>query len=199
MSVHLSFDEYQKQALSTAVYPRQYVLMAGETVKPSHPSCIYPVFGLCGEIGEVAQVLTSHMGQTVELGKECGDVLWYVAAICSDLLIGMSDVAEYSTFEAFAQNTLLTNNVHVDDLLVELFIAAGVVSEATKKTIRDADGFVSPERLAVIKVALKRVLVALAAICDRRGISFQSIAQGNLKKLAARAARGTISGSGSNR
>lgn len=199
MRSELTFDQYQKGALSTAVYPRQYVLMGGETVKPGSPSCIYPVFGLCGEIGEVGQVLTNSLGQYWELTKECGDVLWYVAAICSDLSINMSAVAEYEKFEDFDLGVKLTNDVRVDDILHELFIAAGIVAEATKKTIRDSAGVVTPERLKVIVAALRRILVALVSICHERGIDFAVVAQGNLDKLAARAAKGTIQGSGDNR
>lgn len=199
MKSTFTFDEYQKSALSTAVYPRQYVLMGGEAVKSGSPSCIYPVFGLCGEIGEVGQVLTNSLGQYWELSKECGDVLWYVAAICSDLSISMSSVAEYNTFEEFDRSVKLTNYVSVDDLLHELFIAAGVVAEATKKTIRDSDGVVTPERLKVIVAALRRILVALVSICHERGLDFSGVAQGNLDKLAARAAKGTLQGSGDNR
>lgn len=196
MSNPISFAEYQQHALSTAVYPRQYVLMGGETVKPNAPSCVYPVFGLCGEAGEVVQVLNSHLGQTAELNKECGDVLWYVAAICSDLSIQMSDVAGWETFYAFQYNSSLTNSPCLHQLIAELFIAVSIVAEATKKTIRDSNGIVTNERLAVIKAALRRVLVALAAICGQRGIDFGHVAQVNLDKLASRAARGTIQGSG---
>lgn len=196
----LTFDEYQKSALSTAVYPRQYVLMGGETVKSGSPSCIYPVFGLCGEIGEVGQVLTNSLGTYWELIKECGDVLWYVAAICSDLSINMSAVSEYETFEDFDIGVKLTNHdVRIHDILNELFIAAGIVAEATKKTIRDSAGVVTPERLKVIVAALKRVLIALVSICHERGIDFVQAAKHNLEKLASRSARGVISGSGDNR
>lgn len=198
MKSELTFDQYQKSALSTAVYPRQYVLMGGETVKSDSPSCIYPVFGLCGEIGEVGQVLTDGLGSYWELVKECGDVLWYVAAICSDLSINMSVVSEYDKFEDFGFITL-TNNVRGRCMLNELFIAAGIVAEATKKTIRDSAGVVTPERLKIIVAALKRVLVALVAICHEHGIDFVVVAQHNLDKLAARAAKGTIQGSGDNR
>jgi|SRR5689334_2566913 len=197
--MNLTFDEYQSRALTTAVYPRQYVLMGGEAVKPNSPSCIYPVFGLCGEIGEVAQVTVDRLGKIEDLKKECGDVLWYIAAICSDLSIKMGDVAGHETFSMFAANSRLTNNLSVEEMVVELSIAAGIVSEATKKTIRDSDGIVTKERLAAIQVALRRILVALSAICERRGIIFGCVATGNLAKLAGRAAKGTITGSGDNR
>lgn len=195
----LTFQEYEQQALTTAVYPRQYVLLAGEKVKPNAPSCIYPVFGLCGEIGEVVDVLYNTLGQTTELYKECGDVLWYVAAICRDLNINMGDVAGFESFEEFVYHTELTNNISMAELVAELFIAAGIVAEATKKTIRDDGGVTTDKRLAVIKKALYRVLVALSAICRDRSVDFAVVPRINLDKLAARSAKGTIGGSGDNR
>jgi len=195
----LTFDEYQKRALSTAVYPRQYVLMAGEVIKQNSPSCIYPVFGLCGEIGEVADVTANILGTQIDLIKECGDVLWYIAAICSDLSINMRDVAGCDSFAAFGNQNILTSNAHVHEIVRELFIAAGIIAEATKKTIRDSNGVMTKERLAIIQTALKRILVALKSLCTLHGILFTGVPQSNLDKLAARAAKGTISGNGDNR
>jgi len=194
----LSFDEYQLQAAKTAVYPRQFVLTHGQETTPG-ASCIYPVFGLCGEIGEVCQVLTDRLGLSVDLEKECGDVLWYIAAICSDLSIKMSQVAECDTFEAFAHGAWVVSPLSTAGILQELFIAAGTIAEATKKTIRDSGGIVTPERLKVIVAALRRVLVALRSICIHKSLNIASAANGNLAKLAARAAKGTIQGSGDNR
>lgn len=188
----LSFDDYQQRALTTAVYPKQYVHVSGDVVAADAPSCIYPVFGLCGEAGEVAQALNNKLGQTSELSSECGDVLWYVAAICSDLNLDMRSVAGSSTFNEFSYRTALTNNVGVDELLVELLIATGIVAESTKKTIRDSKGIVSPERLKTIVLALRRVMIAISAICERRSISFEAVAQNNLAKLSSRKESGTL-------
>ncbi len=77
----MTFDEYQTQAQSTAIY--------------DHP-IIYPTLGLCGESGEVAEKVKKHMrdGTSLdELKKELGDVLWYLAAIASDLNISLNDIA----------------------------------------------------------------------------------------------------------
>lgn len=53
--------------------------------------------GLTGEAGEVADtvkkaVFHRHPLDRVELVKELGDVLWYVAALCSKLEVPMSEV-----------------------------------------------------------------------------------------------------------
>ena len=80
----MKFNEYQKIAKTTAVYPSEYTV-------------VYPTLGLTGEAGEVAEKVKKHIrGDTKNLGnlkKELGDVLWYLSAIASDLDISLEDVA----------------------------------------------------------------------------------------------------------
>ena len=87
----MNFTEYQNLALSTAIYPMMY-------------KKVYPALGLCGEAGEVAEKIKKVIRDGVDYGyeeefkaeltKELGDVLWYVAALASDLDISLDDVAE---------------------------------------------------------------------------------------------------------
>jgi NTP pyrophosphatase (non-canonical NTP hydrolase) len=54
--------------------------------------------GLCGEAGEVAELVKKHLYHGHPLDKEklrneLGDVLWYVATMASDFGIPLSDVA----------------------------------------------------------------------------------------------------------
>lgn len=92
MSDPLNFDEYQHLANKTALYPGRN----GETIAP------YPALGLAGEAGEVCEeikkairddggVVTAE--RRARLEKELGDILWYVAALCTELDLKMSDVA----------------------------------------------------------------------------------------------------------
>jgi NTP pyrophosphatase (non-canonical NTP hydrolase) len=89
----MTFDEYQKAARETAQYPD-----IGRNVA-------YPTLGLAGETGEVAErvkkmyrddggVLTPQRRDALK--AELGDVLWYVAALCSELGLSMKDVAEHN-------------------------------------------------------------------------------------------------------
>lgn len=86
----MKFSEFEVAALTTALYDDKYRIM-------------YPALGLAGETGEVLEkikkmyrddggVLTDDKRDAVR--KEIGDVLWYVAALCRDLDITMTDVAE---------------------------------------------------------------------------------------------------------
>ena len=84
-----TFDDYQAAAIRTAVYPDSIRIL-------------YPALGLAGEAGEVAnkvkKIYRDDGGQVtddrrVQVAKELGGVLWYVAAVCTDLGLNMGDVA----------------------------------------------------------------------------------------------------------
>lgn len=86
----MTLNEYQKKALETAQYPREY-------------SIIYPTLGLTGEAGEVSdkvkKVLRDHNGDfsesiKCELAKELGDVLWYIATLSHDLGYTLEKIGE---------------------------------------------------------------------------------------------------------
>ncbi len=87
----MNFSDYQKRSRATAQYP---------TI--GHP-VIYPVLGLANEAGEVAgkikKIFRDKGGEigaeTREaLASELGDVLWYIAQVCTELDISLDDVAE---------------------------------------------------------------------------------------------------------
>ncbi len=88
----LDFATYQKAAFSTAVYPGR-----GEG------NWTYAGLGLAGETGEVCEklkkTLRDHGGlmsddRKAALKKELGDVLWYLATLCTELGLSLQDVAE---------------------------------------------------------------------------------------------------------
>ncbi len=85
----MTFDEYQKKVRETAFYPH-------------HMKVSYPVIGLAGEVGEVAEkvkkVFRDKGGKFTDedklaITKEIGDVLWYLANICYDLNVELGDAA----------------------------------------------------------------------------------------------------------
>ncbi|BAW00858.1 MazG nucleotide pyrophosphohydrolase [Thermus thermophilus] len=86
----MTFEEYQKEAQKTALYPEAYRL-------------VYPALGLAGEAGELAnkvkKVLRDHGGRLREEDREAilaelGDVLWYVAQVATDLGESLEAVAQ---------------------------------------------------------------------------------------------------------
>ncbi len=96
----IDFDEYQRKARTTAIYPNK-----GKNL-------IYPVLGLAGETGEVVEKVKKLMrDKDMKIDqefldyvkKELGDVLWYIAAICSELGLSMSEVAEHNLSKLFSR------------------------------------------------------------------------------------------------
>ena len=84
------FNSYQVEAYRTAVYLREIAL----------PYC---VMGLAGETGEVSEVVKkmyrdNHGVMTDEIKRklmlEISDVIWYCAALCTELGVDFSEVAQ---------------------------------------------------------------------------------------------------------
>jgi NTP pyrophosphatase (non-canonical NTP hydrolase) len=93
----LNFEEYEWRSMDTAIYPG---------------TLLYPILGLVGEAGEVAEKVKKHFRDgnhddvqmsdpetemspefRRELAKELGDVLWYVTAVASDIGYSLEEVA----------------------------------------------------------------------------------------------------------
>ena len=86
----MTFNEYQDASRATAIYPPM-----------GHP-VVYPVLGLGDESGEVQgkikKIFRDKGGyispdDRYELAQELGDVLWYLAQICTELDLPLSGVA----------------------------------------------------------------------------------------------------------
>ena len=80
----MDLNSYQKAAEKTAIYAAQHAI-------------IYPALGLAGEAGEVANKVKKMMRDKdfdkSGVKQELGDCLWYIAAMCRDLNVSMSDLA----------------------------------------------------------------------------------------------------------
>lgn len=103
MNTQISFAEYQKATAKTAVYPGQGTPLG----------LIYCALKLTGESGEVSEnvgkairddtLLDVVDGQIIadfllsrrreKLEKELGDVMWYLAQLCTELGLDMNEVA----------------------------------------------------------------------------------------------------------
>ena len=76
---------------------------------------------------------------------------------------------------------------------------AGEVADKVKKVLRDRQGNFSPEVIADLQLELGDVLWYVAQLATELGLELEQIAQANLDKLASRAARNVIGGSGDRR
>lgn len=86
----MTLNEFQKAALETAVYPKEYKV-------------IYPALGITGEAGEcsdkVKKVIRDNNGEFTddrkrEIAKEIGDVLWYCATLAHDIGYSLEEIGE---------------------------------------------------------------------------------------------------------
>lgn len=97
----MNLNEYQKEAQKTAIYPREGIIKV-----------LYPILGMCGESGEAAEkvkkALRDDNGVITEerrraIGKELGDVLWYIAAASKELGYTLQEIAEMNLQKLFAR------------------------------------------------------------------------------------------------
>jgi NTP pyrophosphatase (non-canonical NTP hydrolase) len=88
----MTFDEYQKQAMTTAIIHDNGL-----------NDLMHWVLGVNGEAGEIAEklkkVIRDRDGELTEddkkgILKEVGDVLWYIAALANHLDASLEKIAE---------------------------------------------------------------------------------------------------------
>jgi NTP pyrophosphatase (non-canonical NTP hydrolase) len=87
----MKFEEYQKKSRGTAKYPA------------IGANFVYPVIGLAGEAGEVAnkakKIFRDDRGKITpekrkEISKELGDVLWYLSQVATEFGLELDAVAD---------------------------------------------------------------------------------------------------------
>ena len=102
----MTFDEYQKATAETAIYPQRLRI-------------VYPLIGLDGETGEVAEKVKKTIrdndgifneDEKREIAKELGDVLWYLAAIARDMGYRLDDIAQINLDKIALRNE--RNKIH---------------------------------------------------------------------------------------
>lgn len=79
----MNFNEYQQKAMSFRL---------------ESANSPYAFMGLVGEVGELYGAIAKAMRDDTEIDteyikKELGDILWFVAAITTDMNLNLSDVA----------------------------------------------------------------------------------------------------------
>lgn len=88
----MDFNTYQSLARKTKIYP-------------DGAKIVYPALGLCGECGEVAEKVKKAIRDNngyidderkAALKLECGDVLWYLSNLASDLGLTLEEIARHN-------------------------------------------------------------------------------------------------------
>lgn len=95
----MNFEKYQQESQKTAIYPKK-------------DKFTYLPLGLAGESGEVAEKFKKiirdkdnklNEKDKQEIGKELGDVLWYVSQISTELGLLLDEVAQNNLQKLFSR------------------------------------------------------------------------------------------------
>jgi len=93
------FNAYQRSASKTAIYPDEHRIL-------------YPALGLAGEAGEVANKVKKLIRDgpdgrpkdwREQISSEIGDVLWYCAALATDLNLTLGMIASQNEKKLLAR------------------------------------------------------------------------------------------------
>lgn len=183
----MDYNDFQQQALTTAIYPVDREVD-------------YTIVGLGSEIGELAEVYAEakkgfygklNGEDTKEALSECGDIFWYVAATADALKLNLDWVLKQTTTELHHVSKGLT--------LVDMVVAHGKIQGILKKSIRDNSGFLNDEHESLIAAQLCHIWNHTAQFIYLLGGTENGVMNANLNKLADRKARGVLQGSGNNR
>lgn len=205
---NLTLQEYEKNAIKTALYPN-----VGKNLNYVH--C-----GLGGETGEfldkLKKVIRDNEGKLPEnltpFHKELGDCLWYLTLSCFEYGTTLQNILNY--FESYAGKTIKTFSdfeKYFNDKIIKalylphkekniyeqakkLFIYAGHIL-VRNNTIENSDSYDA----LLTKETLLQYIIILSNLCDMFNVNLEYIAKQNNEKLLKRLENNTIKGSGDNR
>ena len=188
----MNLNQYQKEAITTKIYADEAALS-------------YLALGLGGEaielfekIKENRDIISSLSDKDLQLlAKEIGDVMWYLAGLAEETNQKLGEIA-------FDFSTSLPADIKLDEVVDKLIINTGAILEVFKKAQRDDyELFVKKELVAdkFMKMNLRigQLISVSEYLCSFFGVSMSTILQQNVDKLASRAKRGTLKGSGDER
>jgi NTP pyrophosphatase (non-canonical NTP hydrolase) len=178
----LSLNEYQNEAMRTAIYPEDRGLE-------------YTALGFSSEVGELAEAWLNGKGRegTIKVLSEAGDNYWYVSAIAHSLGEALESVF------VFANVNESIDYMPLDDLFLELAVQAGNIAGAVKKAIRDNGGQLTDDKYDLVMDSLANSLKVLDNIVLHFNATPAGVQAANLDKLADRQRRNVLGGSGDNR
>lgn len=173
----MKLSEYQLAAAKTAAYPREYAVL-------------YPTIGLAGEIGEVCNKCkkiirddgdTLNPDRAAQIRKEIGGVVWYVAALATDLNQRLCDEWALPTKKALT----------INECCLRLSYHSGKIAGLT-------EGYMYGDNVLYM-THLSAILQICAMLLWHLGTNIGTVAQENIDILTSRVERGTLHGDGDDR
>lgn len=174
----LSLNDYQNEALRTAIYPENRGLE-------------YTTLGFASEVGELADAWLHK--QVADILAELGDNYWYLAAIAHSIGEALENVF------VFARTNDDIAYMPLEELFVELAAQSGNIAGAVKKAIRDNGGELTEDKYDVVMDSIANSLLILDTLALHFDATPAGVQAKNLDKLADRQKRNVIGGSGDNR
>jgi len=167
----ITLDDYQKQAVTTAVYPKENQIT-------------YPALGLVDEIGEL---LSTDLADLDNLVAEMGDVMWYCAVLAYDLGIPLHVCHENPDLKNLPDGQALFTN-------------AAIICGRVKKILR-GDGNEEDRhiKVQVISACIGDIVIRIQSLAGQFDVPLVEVCERNLDKLFDRKERGVLKGDGDNR
>lgn len=175
----MNLTEYQHQARATAIYPEQ-------------SRFTYPLLGMIGECGEVAEkikkIIRDEDNAITETKKddikmELGDLLWYCANICCETNENMATIYELKELGLFDS----LEKMDLPELVMRINARIGCIVS-----------FINREQL-MHQSAMSGILSCIEQIGKMCGYTLSDICDANISKLQSRKNRNKIKGDGDNR
>lgn len=180
----MRLNEYQKKAITTKIYDNSVAIP-------------YVILGICGESAELYEKIDETCGDKnfsdlSLLSKETVDVVWYLAAWAEENGLKLEDIEELSK---------LPIEESITDLMSDLVIYSGQIAEYAKKALRDnfddiSNGVYPTSKMDATNLATSNLLRTIRGIISYYNLDFNTCLQENIDKLASRARRGVLGGSG---
>lgn len=180
----LNLNEYQRVAITDKIYDDSVAIP-------------YVVLGIAGEVTElyekiIEQIKYGNSYDMTLLSKEVGDVMWYLAAYADETDQQLEDL------EALVEFVPCEG---IQNILDEMILYSGSISEYTKKALRDdfeliKVGKFNEHKLSRVNVCVGGLIMVLKRISCYYSLGLDTIINDNIEKLRSRAERGTLKGSG---
>lgn len=177
----MDIKEYQKAALTTAIFPASVKI-------------IYPSWGLMGELGEFSNKIKKIIRDNnfridddnrLHAMLELGDIMWYAVVLLNS--VGL---------EPEKYNTTHRNISEGDATLISFETFSDLCDKCLSFT-KAAKNYHS--RPIILKRSFVELVCDVEILAGQLGYTLEQVMQANIDKLASRAKRGTIGGSGDDR
>jgi len=199
-----SLDEYQLKATETAIYKVKVADLLGsasfdwfdlDAVLYAKLGSLmrmwYVGLGLAGEICELIAIVDNGTLDVESITAELGDCMWYAAMIAQELEMPLSDVARHGV--------LPPQGMAGARLLTRLIKQYGAVANTLKRLLRDENGKPSKESKEKLVKAVGSMVATVNILSKYYEVGFDTVLSTNVEKLADRAARAVLEGSGDKR